>query len=587
MASVTLHKLLWGVSKVRKLDDWRIRCYEVPAVGLPVRVAAALLLAAQGASRPRDWSVDNGPLVWRLGKGCKRVLAAGRRLQLGYSDPGTDEDRRERAPVVTRSMCWDVPPHPAYYIPLVNGSKAAAGGRVRRPHQRSVHAASYVLYCDVLLFLTALDGGERILDSLHRSGLSGVPFRDRWAWRSRIHLAEETWKAVDSVIRWATVPTHAMATKTLSKSLDASWRSFSFDDFVTERIDVLLQEGGHLEVVRSVGPFRGSPTLLRDLELDGERLLDSLNVRIAQVSRWYSRVTCYFPAVAAREAHAVMRQVAAAFQNRASDSQPALVLLPEASIPQNEVATLRQLVSKTGVAALAGLFWRELQAVYPGRVGLSKTRRWIVNEAELIVPLGHDTHGPPTVRWFRVRKPVPAHVEEGLAQTLTKQSGIKSCLLKGRRWYRFVHRKWGDFSIAICADLIDAEPWSVFRGEMLHLFTVAFNKDVELFDALTWVRAYENYVNVLAVNHGLYGGSFVWTPKGSHARELARLRGSGLLLLADVEIPVKGLLDEQIKGVKTAVDAAKREWQAPKQKKEKKEMPRSFKAPPPGYRRRT
>ena len=115
---------------------------------------------------------------------------------------------------------------------------------------------------------------------------------------------------------------------------------------------------------------------------------------------------------------------------------------------------------------------------------------------------------------------------------------------------------------------------------MLHLFTVAFNKDIELYDALTWVRAYESYVNVLAVNHGKYGGSFVWTPKGSHQKELARLRGSKLFLVADVELPVKDLFDAQRQGVKLAVKAAKKEW-AGGQKK-----PQLFKSPPPGFRRK-
>ena len=138
--------------------------------------------------------------------------------------------------------------------------------------------------------------------------------------------------------------------------------------------------------------------------------------------------------------------------------------------------------------------------------------------------------------------------------------------------------------LIVCHDgkdgLIDAEPWRVFRGELMHLFTVAFNKDVELYDSLTWVRAYESYVNVLAVNHGRFGGSFVWTPKHSHERELARLRGSDLFLLADVEVPVKSLLDAQNGGVKRAIDAAKRTWaNCPKK-------PVTFKAPPPGYRRR-
>ena len=569
MASVTLHKLLWGVTKSGNVESWQVRGDEVPAIGLPTRVAAALFLAARRKQHPDDWDVEDGPLVWCV-KNRKGLLSVGRRLQLGYSEQTTNKSWRSKRPAVGRSTCWDVPAHPAYYIPLINGSE--------------VHAASYLLYCDVLLFLTALDGGEQILDGLHRTGLAGAPFEDRWEWRSRIHLREDTWRAVDAVVRWATSPALPTAAGvSLVGSIDASWRSFGFDDFRAERVDLLLQEGDYLELVRSAGSLRGSPTRQDDLELGGEELLDSLNVRIAQVSRSYSDVKRYFPTVAAHEAHAVMQQVAVAFQNSASGNRPDLVLLPEVSIPQSEVVTLRQLVAKTGVAALAGLYWQELQAVYPRRVGTPRSRRWIVNEAELIMPLGYSTAGPPTVRWFRVRKPVPAHIEEGLTRTLTKQSGIKSRLLKGRRWYRFVHRKWGDFSIAICADLIDAEPWRVFRGELLHLFTVAFNKDVELFDALTWVRAYESYVNVLAVNHGKYGGSFVWTPKGSHARELARLRGSGLFLLTDVEIPVKGLLDEQVQGVGKAVEAAKREWQGRKQKEQK---PRTFKAPPPGYRRR-
>ena len=75
------------------------------------------------------------------------------------------------------------------------------------------------------------------------------------------------------------------------------------------------------------------------------------------------------------------------------------------------------------------------------------------------------------------------------------------------------------------------------RGELLHLFMVAFNKDVDLYDSLTWVRAYETYVNLVAVNHGHHGGSFLWTPRRSHGNELARLRGEGLFVVADCHHP--------------------------------------------------
>lgn len=109
---------------------------------------------------------------------------------------------------------------------------------------------------------------------------------------------------------------------------------------------------------------------------------------------------------------------------------------------------------------------------------------------------------------------------------------------------------------------------------------VAFNKDVGLYEALTWVRAYETYVNLVAVNHGQYGGSFLWTPRRSHGRELAQLRGKDLLLLADVKIPVKELAEAQVHGVADAVRVAKSEWMGDRLQAKK------FKAPPPGYKRK-
>ncbi len=197
------------------------------------------------------------------------------------------------------------------------------------------------------------------------------------------------------------------------------------------------------------------------------------------------------------------------------------------------------------------------------------------------MPLGSEDRGPTALRWYRVRKPVPAHIERGLVKALQPQSG-PTCwqILAGRRWYRFLHPKWGDFTIAICADLLDPAPWRSLRGELLHLFLVAFNKDVGLYESLTWTRAYESYVNLVSVNHGTYGGSFVWTPQCSYNRELAQLRGRELFLLTDVGIPVKELLRQQRSGAADAVDAAAATWENPEKKYGSK-----FKSPPPGFRR--
>lgn len=294
-----------------------------------------------------------------------------------------------------------------------------------------------------------------------------------------------------------------------------------------------------------------------------------------------SKVVSRFPAMGWETAAAAVSQILSVFEPSGEGtgaSRSELVLLPESTVPPREAGTLRRLVARKGIASLAGLYWRPLRPAYRPAGGRSVGWRCFVNEAELAVPEGCGDRGPTTVRWFRVRKPVPAHIEDGLAMALTlRDPGVVWTVLPGYRWYRFVHPRWGDFTIAICADLIDAEPWRSLRDELLHLLMVAHNLDVDLYDALTWVRAYENYVNVASVNHGKIGGSFVWTPRSAHGRELAKLRGGGLFLKADVRLPVKALRLAQRDGLKDTVIAAVTKWQA------STESGPGFKSPPPGF----
>ena len=77
------------------------------------------------------------------------------------------------------------------------------------------------------------------------------------------------------------------------------------------------------------------------------------------------------------------------------------------------------------------------------------------------------------------------------------------------------------------------------------------------------------------------GGSFLWTPRRQHKREIARLRGSDLLLVADVDVPVTDLLEAQQNGIRQAVDAAACSWAGSKNDST------TFKAPPTGFLRRS
>ena len=551
--------------------------WEIPAVGLPARVAAFLFLAAQRDDSPQDGDEIRSPLTWRLDGG-GAVLSSGRRFQFGF-------DKEQSLPVeavsmeqlrLRRSTEWELQPHAAYLLPFAIEER------------QNVDRNGYILYCDVLLLLTAMDGGEAILDRLVESGIGTIPFEDRWDWRSRIHLPSSVWKCIEQVIRWSEAPGED-ATEIRESLVDAlkSWSSdkLTLDDFLLERVDILLESTDDAEMVRTIRPPDSPDTTLPvELLLQEATLGSRLLVRIGQIGAWPSecQVVGRFPVMDVDSANRIMEQVASAFQapsHAHTVHEPDLVLLPELVIPQTEVDTVRNLVAATGRASLAGLYWRELSPAYSACGSTSAVRRWFVNEAELVVPVGYEDRGPTTVRWYRVRKPVPAHIETGLAQELTVLRGSCWRMLKGQQWYRFVHPRWGDFTIAICADLLDAAPWRSLRGELLHLFMVAFNKDVELYESLTWVRAYENYVNLVAVNHGRFGGSFLWTPRRSQDRELARLRGGRLCLIADVEVPVMDLLQRQRNGVQKAVDAAACSWSGARHPSSE------FKSPPPEFKR--
>ena len=577
MSAPTLHRLLWGASlDGGPLERWNIRPWESPAVGLPARVAVFLFRCARRSDPPDGWEASRGPLTWQLSD-CNDLLAQGRLSQFGFkSEARATTEAACQCGVASSAEEWEIPPHPAYFLPFTEG-----------PVQDMDDA--YRLYCDVLLLLTAMDGGEAILASVAERGAGIVPFEDRWDWRSRIHLPEEAWKQVEAVIRRSgslaaeSGPIDEGLLDTLEPLRPQELR---IEDFGFERIDIVLDPRADAEVVRTVRRHGAdSRDLSHDLLVQGEGLAKQLVIRIAQIEQWPSpaQVPRRFPRVDAGTSSQIMEQVARAFHSpkqSETSGEPDLVLLPEVSVPQPEARTVRDLAASTGRASLAGLYWRQLRPVYSNRGGTPPSRRWFVNEAELAVPLDYAGRGPTPVRRFRVRKPVPAHVETGLAQALNRLNPeVCWSVMEGRRWYRFVHRRWGDFTIAICADLLDSSPWHSLRGELLHLLMVAFNRDGDLYERLTWVRAYENYLNLVAVNHGKYGGSFAWTPRRSHSRELASLSGNKIFLVADVEVPVKELFEAQRSGGAVAVESATADWLGMKASSS------NFKSTPPGYER--
>ena len=95
---------------------------------------------------PPGWDATRGPLTWVFRRGAE-LLATGRRQQLDLV-AGEPTDVEPVKLEVRRSLDWEVTPHAAYYLPLLAATP--------------VNDESFAVYSDVLLLLTAIDGGESI-----------------------------------------------------------------------------------------------------------------------------------------------------------------------------------------------------------------------------------------------------------------------------------------------------------------------------------------------------------------------------------------------------------------------------------------
>lgn len=592
--SITLHRLLWGsLWQSKRLESAKIDLGTAPKLGLPLRIALKLFLDALNTPSARARTVAHDiPPIWALTDGAREFLAWGRRRQLLGVNVGGSKKVPAGGWIDIRNdlESWEVAPHPVFFVPQVLDLQMSASG--------------YQLWCNTLLFLVACDGDEHFLDSLAHLGAKPLKFSETWEMRDRIHFPTEFWKLLDKIVRQTLLRPRVFAQE--AASLKKQVLSFiekllkpaiTQDDFRWERSDIALNEREGLESPRHISRFslNGRTKIPKNLGVQPGELGQELCIRMGQIAaipNWVNYHTRFPLNISRVEIQRIMREVRASMRainpsnhderTESRTSQPELVILPEAILPVSEIRELEHLVRKENRAVLCGVLFKALPPVAQGSHGRSRLR-WIVNESNLIFPVSNtDDHGPPLVRRFSIRKPMPTHQEYSLAEALTirdskGKSSTKWKMLAGQRWYRFVHPRWGDFTVAICSDLMDPSPWWSLRAQTLHIFMCAQNKDVDLFESLSWVRAYENYCNLVSVNHGHYGGSFAWTPKRKQARELARLRGQDLMLLADVTIPVKTLYDAQRLGTKWAIESGVKEWI------QETEPDTHYKAPPPTF----
>lgn len=544
----SLIRLLWGAPSTEPLANWLVRPTRVPAVGLPVPWAIKIYHDLLKERVPVGQWRGIEPVIETPWEGS---IAEHRRLTLGDSfrrEPGAPLVEKVSTPVVAWEERLTILPHPTNLVPKWLGW---SDNRAKGWHA-------------TLAFFLALDGGERF----HDRAWSLYPNMPSWGEHlercCETPLPSFVWSIVDYTMGYfqPKLKPEAAWKRLQSIALDSRLMASGFKEYATsisieydnpfpctDKSYYLCPHGSSIK--ESVPPT---------LEVSIPRtpkLAETLRVRIAQVSAEpdWERVPEQWPAPAhvCREARNQLIHAIESVRS-ASPSYPSeMLVFPELVLHADDVDDICRLAKYKGIGLLGGLFWREvLPPILPAYEIVDPSHvRYFVNEAVLMVPhIREPRKSPPFV--FRIRKPRPAHIEYGVQDMLTKQPHPKNTwrVLRGSEWIRFDHHRWGPFAVAICSDLLDAEPWTQLRGSLLHLFLTAWNPDINLYDSMTWSRAYELFANVVSVNHGHEGGSRAWIPihtsrKTAFAQSPFSVQGRGHFVMTDVDLPVRALYDVQ------------------------------------------
>lgn len=510
---------------------------------------------------------------WVIHQDVWSKLARSRRMQLEYDLPEKGDDSSITLPQSTINGPSLQACHPLYL----------QAAQIKSKRLRCV-------WLDALQFLTAVTGSERLLDDMERNPLGAIEYVDKRKLRAQVPMPVWVWEVIDKLRRWVRLSNSGREeVKRLHDDLRTTFGNlFSQkeihlrDEFLRERIDILLNDRTTPEFPCSFSVRAIVPKTLQPEVTVTEPTSERMKVRIAQLTAKpdWPTLPQRFPRLTRKETKNILGDLMLAFASRQEASTP-LVILPEVFLPPAEIGVLEGICRKSRQAGLVGCLWRIVPSAAPSHVA-TKLNRWIANDAAFVYPLANRAGTKVDLRTFLICKPNPAHVELAFAKALERQPHVKgNCsILPGRRIYRFVENAWGDFTVGICSDLIDPALWAGLRGQVLHLFACSYNQDIELFESLTCVRAYELLANVVATNCGEYGGSFAWTPKHHHERLLASIKGPNVRVISDIELPVLELFNWQQCGNKDALKSSlKRHWNTPVRGK----TPYHFKPPPPGY----
>jgi hypothetical protein len=275
----------------------------------------------------------------------------------------------------------------------------------------------------------------------------------------------------------------------------------------------------------SMGAAQSGPCASQDPRI----ILGNLSVYddewIAAASRTHSSYL-NSPSVTAGRLERVARILDYTF-NAARRRVPAVLVLPELALPRkwfravsNHVVRRGQFGLVTGLEYLhdpSGLHVRnQVVAVLPGPFGSAATFPWT--------------------------KRLPAREEETWLATLKPPVSFAPPP-SGSPRRTVVRSPWGDMSVLVCSELLEAQRIADLVGRVSVVFCPAWNKDTSSFDHLIKSAGLQLHAIVAIANNGRYSDCRAWAPKQNRPeRELCRLIERDLNGVVQVDIPLHSLV---------------------------------------------
>jgi predicted amidohydrolase len=208
---------------------------------------------------------------------------------------------------------------------------------------------------------------------------------------------------------------------------------------------------------------------------------------------------------------------------------PEIILLPELSVPQGFLPSLRNMARNLCSIIIAGLDYRHS--------GVSE----VANEAVIIIP----------DRWRNKKISTHSSVRHIGKTYCSNQEG--QFLSKHGYTFHGDNSIWlfdggdiGRFGVVICYDFLDLERVAAYREQVQHLFVIAYNRDTRSFEHAAEAMSRMIFCNVVVCNAGFYGGSLAVSPfYNPQQRTIYQHCGPNLITSQVISLPVRELWEHQ------------------------------------------